>query len=88
MISGMIRNNYLIAFIKICENNFKGILKDDTLRVRFLATAYNFGFWKSAEQIENMIDKKYFSTTILKTITYPYSDVSLFWYQNYLNTNR
>ena len=32
-----------------------------------------------------MIDKKYFNTTIIKTVNYSYSDVSLFWYHEYLN---
>ena len=54
-------------------------------RVIFLATAYNYGFWKTAEQIENMSDKKYFSTTLLKTENYSYSDVSMFWFNQYLN---
>jgi hypothetical protein len=76
--------NYLIAFIKICDSNFNLKMKNDSDRIRFLATAYNYGFWKKKEQIENMIDKKYFSTTIVKTVTYPYSDISLFWYHNYL----
>jgi hypothetical protein len=74
--------NYLIAFLKICEANFNLKLKDDDDRVRFMATAYNYGFWKKAEQIENMIHEKYFNTTIIKTVMYSYSDVSLFWYKN------
>lgn len=77
--------NYLIAFIKICENNFNLKSKTDNEKVRFLATAYNYGFWKRSDQIENMIDKKYFSTTIIKTVNYSYSDVSIFWYHEYLN---
>jgi hypothetical protein len=80
--------NYLIAFIKICEDSFNLKLKTDDEKVIFLATAYNYGFWKRSDQIENMIDKKYFNTTILKTINYSYSDVSLFWYQKYLKENR
>lgn len=74
--------NYLIAFIKICEKNFNLKSRTDDEKVLFLATAYNYGFWKRADQIENMIDKKYFSTTIIKTVNYSYSDVSLFWYKN------
>ena len=74
--------NYLIAFIRICENNFNLKLKNNEARVIFLATAYNYGFWKSAEQIEKMSDSKFFRTTILKTENYSYSDVSLFWYHS------
>jgi hypothetical protein len=79
--------NYLIAFIKICENNFNLKLKNNNYRVVFQATAYNFGFWKTAEQIESMFDKKFFRTTILKTEDYSYSDVSLFWYKNFTAPN-
>jgi hypothetical protein len=77
--------NYLIAFIKICENNFNLRSRNDNDKVRFLATAYNYGFWKTEEQIGKMSDEKYFRTTILKTENYSYSDVSLYWYNQYMN---
>ena len=80
--------NYLIAFIKICEINFRLKEKNDSDKIKFLATAYNYGFWNKKEEIENMIDKKYFNTTILKTTTYSYSDVSLAWYQFYINDEK
>jgi hypothetical protein len=75
---------YLAAFIKICENNFNLESKNDIEKVRFLAAAYNYGFWKTAGQIENIIDKKFYGTTIIKTESYSYSDVSVFWYKQYL----
>ncbi len=75
---------YLIAFIKICEKNFNLKSMNDTDRVRFLATAYNYGFWNGVARIENMSDKKFFSTTLIKTETYSYSDISLFWFKHYL----
>jgi len=80
--------SYLIAFIKICEDSFNLKLKADDEKVLFLATAYNYGFWKRADQIENMVDKKYFNTTILKTTNYSYSDVSLYWYQHFLKDHQ
>jgi len=75
---------YLIAFFKICEKRFNLKLKDDIGIVRFLAAAYNYGFWNSARQIENMESRRFFGTTIIKKETYSYSDVSLFYYKNYL----
>jgi hypothetical protein len=75
--------NYLIAFIKICEDSFDLKSMNVTERVRFMATAYNYGFSKTSEQIENMIGKKYFNTSLLKSSTYSYCDVSLFWYKRY-----
>jgi hypothetical protein len=74
---------YLIAFIKICERNFNLKSRSEIERVRFLASAYNYGFWKTADRIEDMENKRFFATTILKTETYSYTDVSLFWYKQY-----
>lgn len=79
--------NYLIAFIKICEKKFDLQLKNEDYIVRFLATAYNYGFWFAKEQVQKMDGEKYFRTTILKTESYSYSDVSLFWYHKYNSMN-
>lgn len=80
--------NYLIAFYKICEKRFKKDWPDKTLKVKFLATAYNAGFRKSAREIEEMSDRKFFNTKLFKTENYSYADVSLFWYSQYLHNNR
>jgi hypothetical protein len=77
--------NYLVAFIKICEKNYKTDRKDELASLKFLATAYNYGIDKSASQIENMIDKKFFNTKLFKTENYSYADVSLFWYNQYIS---
>jgi hypothetical protein len=74
--------NYLIAFIKICEKEFKTDRMDDDERVKFLATAYNYGVGRSNDQIEIMIDRKFFNTKLFSTNNYSYADVSLFWYKN------
>jgi hypothetical protein len=76
--------NYLITFFKICEKNYKTNRKDEIKKLKFLATAYNYGIDKSTFQIESMIDRKYFNTKLFKTENYCYSDISLFWYKNYL----
>ena len=70
--------NYLLAFLKLCEKKYKTSRKDDLTRLKFLATAYNYGIDKSASQIESMIDKKFFNTKLFKTENYSYADVSLF----------
>jgi hypothetical protein len=79
-----IQMNYLIAFIKICEKNFKTNRKDESSEVKFLATAYNYGFEKNSYEIESMIGKKFFNTKLFKTTNYSYADISLFWFVNYL----
>jgi hypothetical protein len=78
-----IQLNYLVAFLKICEKKFKLNRKDEVYRIKFLATAYNFGFDKSSRKIASMIDKKYFNTKLFKTVNYSYAEVSVFWYKQY-----
>jgi hypothetical protein len=72
--------NYLIAFFKICESKFDLKRMDGTARIKFLATAYNSGFYRSFQEIKDMEDKKFFSTRLFKTENYSYADVSLYWY--------
>lgn len=76
--------NYVIAFMKICERNFPfASAVNDTSKIKFLATAYNSGFWKNREEIEKMSDLKFFNTKIVSSESYTYADVSLFWYNKY-----
>ena len=75
--------SYLVAFIKICEKNFRTNRMDEISGLKFLATAYNFGIDKNSAEIEKMIDKKFFNTKLFKTENYSYADVSLFWYKQY-----
>jgi hypothetical protein len=72
---------YLIAFIKICESKYRVSRMEESYRIRFLATAYNFGFEKARKDVDAMIDRKFFSTRIMKSETYSYADISLFWYE-------
>lgn len=73
--------NYLIAFFKICEKKYRTGRMGTEEKIRFLATAYNYGIDKDRNQIESMIDRKFFSTKIIKSVTYCYSDISLYWYR-------
>jgi hypothetical protein len=75
--------NYLVAFMKICEKNFRTNRMDELSGLKFLATAYNCGINKNSAEIEKMIDKKFFNTKLFKTQNYSYADVSLFWYSKY-----
>jgi hypothetical protein len=75
--------NYLIAFMKICESRFKLKRMEDDFRLKFIATAYNYGVSKEQDQIESMMDKKFFNTKVFQQVNYSYSDVSLFWYKEY-----
>ncbi|HOW39148.1 MAG TPA: hypothetical protein PL123_01305 [Bacteroidales bacterium] len=74
---------YIIAFYRICEKKFDLSSMNEKMKIRFLATAYNYGINKKQEEIEKMTDKKYFNTRLFKTENYSYSDVALFWYENF-----
>jgi hypothetical protein len=74
---------YLSAFLKICENVYNLEEMDDVERIKFLATAYNYSFQKSFEDVEGMIGKKFFYAKLIKAETYSYSDISVYWYNNY-----
>jgi hypothetical protein len=78
--------NYIVRFIKICESKFDLEMMDEPCRVVFLSTAYNYGFNRTRQEIENMKDKKYFSTRLIGTEFYSYSDISLYWYNKYSKT--
>jgi len=83
-----IQLKYLIAFFKICNENFNLKWKSEAFRVKFLATAYNYGFEKSFDQIKRMMNKKFFSTKLFKTDkNYSYADISLYWYLHYKPEN-
>lgn len=77
---------YLMVFMKICDRNFRTSIMDEKERLRFTATAYNFGINKSSADIEGMIDRKFFNTKLFKTENYCYADISLFWYMYYKNS--
>jgi hypothetical protein len=79
-----IQLTYLIAFFKICEKKYKTNRKRENDRLIFLSTAYNYGIDKTAEQINNMKDKKFFTTKLIKGETYSYSGISMFWYKQYI----
>jgi hypothetical protein len=75
---------YLIAFLKICEAVYDLKDMDENQMIKFLATAYNYSFQKSFDEVEKMTDKKFFYTKLVKAESYSYSDISAFWYKNYL----
>lgn len=75
--------SYIVAFYKICEKKYRINKMDERERLKFLATAYNYGIDKSEEEIQRMTDRKFFNTKLIRTENYSYADVALFWYENY-----
>ncbi|MGE5406222.1 MAG: hypothetical protein ACM3NR_00810 [Methanosarcina sp.] len=74
--------NYVVAFIRICEKKYDIPGKDEADRLKFIATAYNYGIDKTRQQIEAMESRKFFHLNKYKSGMHSYSDVSLFWYNN------
>jgi hypothetical protein len=74
---------YLICFLKICEESYKLIDRDESFRVKFLSSAYNCGFDKSFDYIKVMSERSFFNTRIYSTKNYPYSDISLYWFNDF-----
>jgi len=74
---------YLIAFLKICEAAYDLKGMDESQKIRFLATAYNYSFLKSFGEVEKMSDKSYFHTKPVKSESYSYADISAYWHENY-----
>jgi hypothetical protein len=79
---------YVAAFYKICEKKFRINKMAERERLRFLATAYNYGLNKTEDEIRNMMDKKYFNTKLIRTQNYAYAEVALFWYDNYSDSQK
>lgn len=74
---------YLIAFLKICGIIYNLEEMDDEGRLKFLATAYNYSFQKSFEDVNRMVDKRFFYLKLVKAESYSYADISAFWYKNH-----
>ena len=75
--------NYLSAFVSVCEQKFKEqAFQSKEEKVIFFSTAYNAGFYHSAEKIiEKSAHKLYPYGCNYKGPQYPYSDVALFFYR-------
>ncbi len=78
---------YLIAFLKICGSVYNLKEMNEKERLKFLATAYNYSFEKSFDEVNKMTDKKFFYTSLIKAESYSYADISAFWYRNYRKNN-
>jgi len=72
---------YLAAFIRICEARFDLSDLGKEERIRFLATAYNYSFLKSYEEIISMTGGRYFTAGTGNGELFPYSDISLYWFR-------
>lgn len=75
--------SYLIAFYLICKKRFPDLPEQAEERIRFLASAYNTGFWKTREEITIMADRRYYSTKLFSDEHYSYSDIAVYWFRSH-----
>ncbi|HEV8515937.1 MAG TPA: hypothetical protein VGQ59_21800 [Cyclobacteriaceae bacterium] len=76
--TGMV--NYLCLFWELM--NSKYFLRKNEERIRFLATAYNCGYWKSLKDIKSFQSKKFFHTGLsISSTKYNYADIAWYYYQ-------
>jgi hypothetical protein len=74
--------DYLIIFYRLASKKFDLKKMDEQERIRFLATAYNYGLFHSENEIILMLGKKYYSTRLAGRELYSYADISLYWYNH------
>lgn len=72
--------NYILAFLLISGKRFDLTGRDVSSKITFLATAYNYGFYRSEAEIDKMISRKFYNTKLLRGDDYSYSDIALFRY--------
>ncbi|HEX2921697.1 MAG TPA: hypothetical protein VHO50_11090 [Bacteroidales bacterium] len=79
---------YIVAFIKICEVKFNLNTLDEETKIRFLASAYNTGIDHAYDKIIKISENRFFTTNLIGSEKYSYSDVSAYWYRINNNVNR
>jgi len=75
--------DYLVVFFKIAGKKFDLKKMDKPSRIRFLATAYNYGPIHSEKEITEMSARKFFSAKLVSRDLYSYADISLYWYNHF-----
>jgi hypothetical protein len=77
--SGMI--NYLCLFWKVMSVKYP-TWRSEEEKIRFFATSYNCGYWKSRKEIQSFQLKKFFHTGLSITSTqYNYADIAWYYFQ-------
>jgi hypothetical protein len=73
--------NYLCLFWKVMNANYPTWKREED-KIKFFATAYNCGYWKSRKEIGSFQSKKFFYTGFSITSTkYNYADIAWYYFQ-------
>jgi hypothetical protein len=73
--------NYILAFFLISDKRFDLKGMDVETKIIFLATAYNYGFYRTKDEIDKMTGRKFYNTKLFGDNNYSYSDIALFRYK-------
>ncbi|MBN1251668.1 MAG: hypothetical protein JXR51_00625 [Bacteroidales bacterium] len=74
---------YISAFYDIVKSKFYLLKKSKSEKIKFFATAYNYGFDKSQNVLEKHLNDEFFPYgTSYPQKQYSYSDISLYFYRN------
>ena len=73
---------YIVIFMKICLMKFDLSQMTEKERIEFLASAYNYGFNHTIDEIREVSKKRYYSTKLISTEDYSYSDISTYWFDH------
>jgi hypothetical protein len=75
--------NYLCLFWKLMDANYP-IWDSEEEKIKFLASAYNCGYWKLKKEIEAYRSKKFFHMGFSATSTkYSYADISWYYFKQH-----
>jgi len=73
--------NYLCLFWKVMSVKYPAWRSEEE-KIRFFATAYNCGYWKSRKEIQSFQPKKFFHTGLsIASTKYNYADIAWYYYQ-------
>jgi len=74
-------SSYLCLFWKVMSVNYPTWGNEEE-KIRFFATAYNCGYWKSEHEIKSFLSKKFFHTGLSFTSTkYNYADIAWYYFK-------
>ncbi len=80
-LKGMV--NYSCLFWKMMNVKYP-TCKSEKEKIKFFATAYNCGYWKSKKEIDSYLLKKFFHTGLSVTSSkYNYADIAWYYFQQH-----
>jgi len=77
-----VMTDYLCSFYRLMEKQHSPWANEEE-KIKFIATAYNCGYRKSAVEIQAFVKRKFFYTGWMATRRYSYADVSWYYFKHH-----